>query len=61
MGPATTATPPASVWHAVLPAAVAWAGTFALLFVLDRRIDLATAALLLVLGSVLASLRASAA
>ncbi len=68
MGPATTAnaanvantaTPPAPVWPAVLPAAVAWAGTFALLFLLDRRIDLATAALLLVLGSVLASLRGS--
>jgi two-component system sensor histidine kinase KdpD len=46
-------------FSAVLPALLVWAGTFALLFLLDRRVDLATAALLLVLGSVLASLRGS--
>ncbi len=39
-----------------LPALAVWAATFALLFLLDRHIGLATGALLLVLGSALAAL-----
>ena len=57
--PVAIAPPAPPAWPAAVSAVLAWAATFALLFLLDRHIDLATAALLLVLGSVLASLRGS--